>query len=154
MTQISITDEIKQLLGQLKAANNLSETQPIEACQEFMQITVNVDEIAQQKGSKLQPEALQALQKIQNTASDNLVQAALMATPAADINDVLPLLENRMDRLNNLINLGFYLHVNKTTVQIQGEVVTAQSCALKAQAIAPENEMTLSLAAHTLEPSL
>lgn len=154
MTQISITDEIKQLLEKLKAANTLTEAQPVEACQEFMQITVNVDEIAQKHGSKLQPEALQALQKIQNTASDNLVQAALMATPPADINDVLPLLENRMDRLNNLINLGFYLHVNQTTVTIHDEVVSAQSCAIKAQAIDPENEMTLSLAAHTLEPSL
>lgn len=146
-TKKPITNQIQQLLQKLQMANALTQHQPLAACQEFMQITVNVDELAEKYAASLSADGLQTLAKIQNTASDNLIQAALMATPTEDLEDIIPLIENRLDRLNNLINLGFYLQENQTQVRIKGQIYTALTCAQKAQKIDPAHEMTLALIA-------
>lgn len=142
------TEQIKQLLNQLQQANSLVDQQPLEACQEFVQVTVGAEKLSALEN--LPQAALDTLTQLQNTASDNLVHAALMATPAADVQDVAPLLESRIHRVNNLINLGFYLFEHQTGVLIGEELYTPQTCAEKALHLEPENEMVVTLVAAVL----
>lgn len=130
--------KIRELMLKLQIANTQVEDQPLKACEVFTKIIAEANGIA----NDIPEAALTVLQNIQETAGDNLVQAALMATNPSEVDVVVPMLSGKMGRLNNILNLGFYLHENKISVDIDKQNYTATYCAKIAEQIAPNNEIT------------
>jgi hypothetical protein len=138
---LNTEDKIRDLILRLQIANAQVQDQPLEACTLFTQIITQADALA----DEIPETALSVLQNIQETAGDNLVQAALMATAPNELDAVVPVLSGKMTRLHNILNLGFYLQEHQISLIIDGQDYSAAYCCALAKKMAPDHDVTLRL---------
>ena len=139
--QPRVEESIQALITDLQHANDVVNNNPLEACYLYSDLIKKTTSAA----TDWRNQTFNVFQDIIDTASDNLIQASIEAIEPQDIQDMVPLLRSQIHRLDNLLNLGFYLHKHQISVIINDQNYTPRLCASKAAHIAPDHPRTQQL---------